>query len=389
MQGNDHLETRCLHFGEEQEHPYGAVVPPIVQTSLFTFPDLDSFFNRALLDPERYYYTRMDNPTLNMVERKVAHLEGAEQALCFSSGMAAISAAILSCLRAGDHVIALRTSYPPVLEFLQDYLQRFRIGVTLVEGVEVAEFEQAMQPHTRLFYLESPSSLVFRLQDLEAVAQLAKRHGILTICDNSWATPIFQNPLSYGIDLVVHSASKYLGGHSDLLGGIVVGSRADWMERVHRERTLLGSILDPFAAWLLLRGLRTLPIRMERHHRNGLQLAAFLAAHPAVARVHHPGLPTHPQHELARRQLRGYSGLFSLELHETEDTRVKRFVNALRLFRIGVSWGGYESLITAFPIERLDEQHSRWLIRLHVGLENAEDLIQDLQQALEQAEMSS
>lgn len=378
----DTLETGLLHFGEEEEHPFGAVVPPIVQTSLFTYPHFEQRLQGT--NPHGYDYSRVSNPTVALAEQKLAYAEGAEAALCFSSGMGAISASILSNVQAGDHIIALETNYPPALQLIRDYLPRFQISHTLIKGTAIEEFERALQPNTRLIYLETPSSMFLHLQDLEAVAQLAKRHSILTICDNSWATPIFQSPIALGIDLVTHSATKYLGGHSDIVAGVVAGA-ADRIQKIQSFRSMIGSILDPFAAWLLIRGLRTLPVRMERHQRNGLQVAQWLAERPEIERVNHPGLTSHPQHALAQRQMRGYGSLFSIEFHPIEDESIKRFVDSLRLFRIGCSWGGFESLVLGWPMEEPQDGKRRWFVRLFIGLENADDLIHDLEQALETA----
>lgn len=376
------LETGLLHWGEEEEHPFGAVVPPIVQTSLFTYPRFEQRLQGA--NPHGYDYSRVSNPTVVLAEQKIAYAEGAEAALCFSAGMGAISAAILSQVQAGDHVIALETNYPPTLQLIRDYLPRFQVSHTLVKGTSIEEFEGALQPNTRLIYLETPSSIFFHLQDLEAVARLAKQHGIITLCDNSWATPIFQSPIASGIDMVTHSATKYLGGHSDIVAGAAAGS-ADQIAKVQSFRSMIGSMLDPFAAWLLIRGLRTLPVRMERHQRNGLQVAQWLAERPEIDRVNHPGLASHPQHALAQKQMKGYGSLFSIEFHPMTDEQAKSFVDSLRLFRIGCSWGGFESLVLGWPMEEPKDGKRRWFIRLFIGLENADDLIQDLEQALKAA----
>src|SRR5688500_5030923 len=303
------FETLCAHAGDEPSRFLGAPVPPIYQNSLFTVPDAESFFKRGERRPEGYDYTRVANPTTDVLEAKLAALERTEAARCFGSGMAAVAAAILHGVRAGEHIVAVETAYGPTRQLLTEYLPRFRIGVTFVPGDDPEQFEAAARPDTRLFYLESPSSLVFRLQDLPAVAQIARQRGVLTVIDNSWASPYFQNPVQFGIDLVLHSATKHLGGHSDLVAGVIMGAR-EHLDPIRRwEGELLGGILDPFAAWLLLRGIRTLPLRMDRHQQNALAAAQFLEGHPAVARVHYPGLASHPQHGLARRQLRGSSGL--------------------------------------------------------------------------------
>ncbi len=402
------FETICAHLGENPADHHGAVVPPIYQTSLFTFPDCDArTHNYAPVTPDaedktgkantaqnragggvsaQYDYSRVCNPTTDIVEAKIAALEGGEQARCFGSGMGAISAAILSCVKAGDHIIAPETVYGPTRVFLQNYLQRFNISVTFVEGTDVQHWADALRPQSTLLYLESPSSVLMKQQDLSAVAALARAQGASTICDNSWASPIFQNPLLLGVDLVAHSATKYLGGHSDILAGVVVGSK----ERMHKitfdEGCLLGAVLDPFAAWLLLRGLRTLPIRMQAHQTSARRIVSALSEHPAVAEVYYPGLSDDAQAALTHRQLRGTSGLLSFALKEQSKARTHHVVDTLRYFGIGCSWGGFESLALPFHVSPNamgdPNGEGRWLIRLHIGLENIEDLWNDLEAAL-------
>jgi cystathionine beta-lyase len=316
---------------------------------------------------------------VRLAEQKLAALEQTEDALCFASGMAAIASAILTFTRTGDHVVCVESAYPPTRTLLESWLTRYGVQATFVAGKCPDEFERALQPNTRMIYLESPASVVFHLQDLSAVSALARERGILTLCDNSWATPIYQNPHALGVDLVLHSASKYLGGHSDLLAGVVAG-RAEHIEQVRQTRSLLGGVLEPFGAWLLLRGLRTLPVRMTRAHHSGLQVAEWLEQQPQVARVNHPGLPSHPQHALARQQMRGYGSLFSFETHPIRAEQAYAFADRLRLFRFGCSWGGYESLLLGWA--QADAEPAPWLFRVYIGLENPDDLIRDLQGAL-------
>lgn len=376
------LETLLQHLGEQDPFPYGAVNPPIVQTSLFTARTLRERNLRHGSNEFGYTYTRTDNPTVRLAEQKIAALEGTEDALCFGSGMAAIASAILTFAESGAHVICVSTVYPPTRTLLESWLPRYGVQVSFVSGECPEEFEQALQPNTRMIYLESPSSIYFRLQDLRAVSEFARARGVLTLCDNSWATPIFQTPHALGVDLVLHSASKYLSGHSDLLAGVVAG-RSEHLAQVRRTRELLGGILDPFGGWLLLRGLRTLPIRMERAHRSGLQVAEWLATQPPIAKVNHPGLPQHPQHALARTQMRGYSSLFSFETHPITEEQAYAFTDRLRLFRFGCSWGGYESLLLGWQCGEPDAHgKAPWLFRIYIGLEHPDDLIRDLGGAL-------
>jgi len=376
------FETRCIHFAENREAHLGAAAPPLYQCSTFTYPDCESFAARREAEAERYDYTRVSNPTTELLERKIASLERGEACRAFGSGMAAVSAAILSCVKTGDHVVCIETVYGPTRTFLTEYLPRFGIEATFVRGTEVEQFEAALRPNTRLIYLESPSSLLFELQDLAGVARLASSRGIATICDNSTATPYFQNPIAHGIDLVVHSATKYIAGHSDLVAGLVVGSRERMAALARREGELLGGILDPFGSWLMLRGLRTLAVRMERHQKSAMAIARLLESDTRVARVFYPMLEQHPQAPLARRQMRGIGGMLSFEPKGAMREKVFHIVDALRYFCIAVSWGGYESL--AIPLEITDPDNGRktWIIRLSVGLESIEDLKADLYSAL-------
>jgi cystathionine gamma-lyase len=378
------FETICAHWAEDPARYQGAVIPPIYQNSLFTAPNCAARYDSPAED--YYDYPRVANPTTEIAEAKIAALEGGQKARGFGSGMAAISAAILACVQTGDHVIAVETIYGPTRQFLTEYGARFGFDVTFIPGDDPQQFADALQPNTTLIYLESPSSLVFRQQDLAAVAALAQSRGIATICDNSWASPYFQNPLDFGIDLVVHSATKYLGGHSDIVAGVVVGNEERMTRLITREGYLLGATLDPFAAWLLLRGLRTLALRMERHQQTATLLTRRLLEHPSVAFVLYPGLPTDSQPELTRRQLRGTSGLFSFALKENTKAAAYHFVDRLRYFGIGCSWGGFESLalpmrISPHMLPGLTEP--RWIVRAHLGLENAEDLWKDIENALE------
>ncbi|HSV74563.1 MAG TPA: PLP-dependent aspartate aminotransferase family protein [Chthonomonadales bacterium] len=371
--------TRCVHHGDDYGRHFGSPSPPIYQTATFVATDAAQLGRRERSRPPGYDYTRVDNPTTHAFESHVAALEGAEAARSFASGMGAIAAVVLHACGAGDHVVCVDTVYGPTQAFLRDYASRFGVEATFVDGRDPAEFAEATRPNTRLFFLESPSTRVFHLQDLAAVAAIARELSILTALDNSWASPCFQNPHEYGIDLVVHSATKYIGGHSDVLAGVVTGNARRIRRLQLHEGVLLGGVLDPFAAWLLLRGLRTLALRMERHQASGLTVARALERHPRVHRVLHPGLPSHPQHALAARQMRGYGGLFSVVLAGADRDAARAAANALRYFGVAFSWGGYESLCV--PVE-FPEYGGQWGLRLHVGLEDPEDLLDDLLAAL-------
>lgn len=366
----------CLHLGDDYDRHLGAIVPPIFQNTLFTRKTTNHC----------YTYTRVANPTTEIAERKIAALEGAEAARCFSSGMAAISAALMSVMEKDCHIVCPLNVYPPVKGFLDVYMKRFGVETTFVSGTDVGEIEAALRPNTRAIYLETPLSNVFTLQDLRAIAALAKAHGVTTIADNTWATPLYQNPIAFGIDIVVHSATKYMGGHSDILAGVMVGSQAR-MERVtHEERGLFGAAMDPHQAWLLIRGLRTLPLRMKQHQESAMRIAVHLETHPLVEQVRYPGLPSHPQHALARSQMSGCTGLLSFVPRGTRE-QIVGFVKGLALFEEGPSWGGFESLVNT-PGLGIDEETSRRtgmpqrLVRLSIGLEDADALTADIDQAL-------
>ncbi len=377
------FETLCAHYGEHRLAHGGAVAPPLYQTSTFLFPDAEAFDRRELPQSPYYSYTRAGNPTTALLEAKLAQLEHGTWARAFASGMGAITAAINAAVRSGDHIVCVAHCYSPTRRYLEQYLDRFNVTAAYVAGLEPADFEAALRPNTRLVYLESPTSGYCEILDVPAIAALARARGVLTLLDNSWATPYFQQPLDLGVDLVIHSATKYLSGHSDVLGGVIIGRDAALGRRIAQDAELLGATLDPFAAWLVLRGLRTLALRMERHQANGLAVAEMLAQHPKVQRVFHPGLPSHPQHALARRQLRGFASLFSFMPVEQTQEAVHRFLNRLRLVGIGVSWGGYESLAVGGVLFNSGGDGGRWLIRLHVGLEHLDDILADVRRALE------
>jgi len=389
-----HPETEVVHLGEERRKNQGAVVPPIYQNSLFTFEDWDDI-DRAFDDRlNSCIYTRGLNPTVLAAEKKIAALAGGEKARLFASGMAAVSAAVMHFLRTGSHVITINTLYGPTSNFIGRYLvEKMGISVTFVSGEDPDEFREAVRDETSLIYLESPSTAVYSMQDIEAVANLARERGIHTVIDNTWATPLFQKPLEMGMDLEIHSCSKYLGGHSDIVAGAVIGKGEDIDAVSGAECQLLGAKMAPFEAWLLNRSLRTFPARMERHQSSAFKVAEYLEGQPGVRKVFYPGLPSFPQFELGRRQMSGYSGLMSFELATESIDEVKRFVNSLQLFEIGVSWGGHESLVYAPAISYLKEMSaerfakmgiSPGLIRISVGLEHPDDLTADLDRALRQ-----
>jgi cystathionine beta-lyase/cystathionine gamma-synthase len=377
----DRVSTIVAHDGSQLGD---AVVPPIFQTSLFTFSSYEEMAETFAGRLTRPTYSRGLNPTVRAFEWKIAELERTEDALGFASGMAAISSSVLAFVQPGDKILAVEHLYPDSYRFFETVLKRLGVGVDYVDGNDLAEIERAL-PGRRILYLESPTSWMFQVHDTAALAGLAKAARAVTIIDNSWASPVFQQPIALGCDLVVHSASKYIGGHSDVVAGVVAG-RGELVGKIRREvLPYLGGKLSPFDAWLLLRGLRTLPARMREHERSALALATRLQSHPAVTRVHHPAL-SQPR----AKGLTGTSGLFSIELDPSID--IPAFCNALKLFKLGVSWGGHESLVCPAGVTRVQAggpNHAirfgvpERMVRLNVGLEGSESLWSDLTQALQ------
>ena len=372
-------EDICAHVGDDYAQFGGAIVPPIFQNSLFLQPTEVNG-----IAPGGHIYTRVSNPTVDVAERKVAALEGADGALCFSSGMGAISSAIMHYVRANCHVVLIGTAYGPTRTFICEYLkERFNVTCTLVMGNSVEEIRQAVRPETTLIYLESPSSGIFLMQDLESIAEIAHAHGAGTVIDNSYATPLHQQPLKHGIDIVCHTASKYLGGHSDIVAG-VLAARREIIESIHhKERELLGSCMDPHQAWLMIRGIRTLPVRLRQHYESAKKVAAFLEKHPNVLKVFYPGSETYEQKELFNKYMTGSCGLMSFQVTGTE-ADMQKFINNLHYFQRGVSWGGFESLVVPLG---WSEESGRWgvpknVVRIHVGLESVDTLIADLNECL-------
>ncbi|WP_340679876.1 aminotransferase class I/II-fold pyridoxal phosphate-dependent enzyme [Paraglaciecola sp.] len=386
-----------MHDKDQTRDPYGAVVQPIYQNSLFTFDSwqaIESAFDDKINNP---IYSRGCNPTVALAEKKIADIArgnvlGEVKGKLFGSGMAAISAGMLHFLKANDHIVTLNNIYGPSISFINDFLTpKMNIEVSFISGIDIEEFEQAIQPNTKLIYLESPSSAIFSIQNLKKIAELAKRHGIKTMIDNTWATPLYQKPLALGIDLEMHSCSKYLGGHSDIVAGVLIGSQS-LIDAIHVcEYELLGAKIAPIEASLLIRSLRTLDLRMARHQENALKVAQFLDSHSHIAKVNYPGLISFPQADLAKEQMTGCSGLMSFQLATDDLVQIKNFFNSLKLFQIGVSWGGHESLIYAPAIGYFKEQTPMQFakmglsfgdMRISVGLENIDDLITDLANAL-------
>ncbi|MDB5017482.1 MAG: mdeA [Mucilaginibacter sp.] len=374
-------------LGEERENYFNAVSPPIIQTSNFTFKTIADFRQALENEFDAMLYSRGHNPTLNILRQKLAALDGAEDALVFSSGIAAISVPILALLKQGDHIVSVENPYSWTIKLFNEFLSKFGISTTFVDGSAVENIENAIQPNTRLIYLESPNTFSYELQDLQAVAQVAKAKNIITMTDNSYCSPLYQQPIKLGIDLVAQSATKYIGGHSDVVAGVLTGSKALISRIFNHEFMNIGASLSPHSAWLLIRGLRTLPLRLQRSFETTKVITAWLAQHPEVDRVIWPFMRGFKQAALAQQQMQGCGGLFSFTLKDTSVQKIENFCNKLQHILMAVSWGGHESLIipsiAGFPEADFDKNNARHLlIRMYVGLEDADYLIKDLEQAL-------
>ena len=376
----------CLGHDPRPNDGPAPMMPPIVQTSLFAFESFDALCEGLSEEHRQHVYSRGQNPTVEAIELQLATLERGDRCKCFASGMAAISSAMYGLLEAGDHVLFVNQVYGPTLE-LAEHLRRFGIEHDVTLELDLESVEQALRPQTKLIWLESPGTMLYRMLDLPAVVRLAKSRGILVGMDNTWATPLLQKPLTVGVDIVAHSCAKYIGGHSDVIAGALIGSESVMEQIFYRSYLLNGGVLSPHDAWLLVRGLRTLPTRLEQHEAGGLAVMEFLRQHPAVKAVYHPAACE--DRLLVEDQLAGYTGLFSFELDGADHTRVARVIDTLTLFRIGVSWGGVESLAIspnrggegAEPALRAAGIPAG-LIRLSIGLEPPDALIADLDAAL-------
>ena len=381
------LDYILNHLGEDREQYFNAVSPPVIQSSNFVFTDLTSFKKAIADESSATIYTRGNNPTVQILCQKLAALEGAEDALAFGSGSAAIAAAVMSQLQSGDHVVCVQKPYSWTAKLLQNVLSRFGVSHSYVDARSTEEIEQAIRPETKLLYLESPNSLTFELQDLRACAAIAKKHQLVSCMDNSYASPLYQKPISLGIDMVVHSGTKYLNGHSDVVFGALCSSKEIIKQVFEDTYMTLGAILSPHDASLVIRGLRTLPLRLERSSQSAMKIAEFLSQHPKVDSVVYPFHPTFPQYELAREQMKAAGGLLSFYLKAQTIEEAESFFVLLSRFLLAVSWGGHESLVmpsAAFHnIEGKEDSPVPWnLFRLYIGLEDPDWLIEDLENAL-------
>lgn len=374
-------------LGEDREQYFNAIAPPIIQSSNFAFSTIQSLRESFENEMGSYLYSRGLNPTVDILRKKLAALDGAEDCLVFNSGAAAIFAAVLAVVQQGDHIVSVQRPYTWAQKMFNNILPRFGVHCTYVDGTDVRHFEEAIQSNTKLIYLESPNSWTYELQNLRAVAQLARSRNIITICDNSYCTPLYQRPVEMGIDMSLQSATKYIGGHSDTLAGVLSGSAAMMKKIFDSEYLNIGSGIQPFNAWLMLRGLRTLPVRLERISATTKKIVAWLKQHPSVEKVIFPFDEDFPQYALAKEQMEGACGLLTLVLKAGSYNEVKTFCETLQHIPMAVSWGGYESLIvpgcavipeTAFDAALPEHR----MVRLYCGLEEPGALMADIGQAL-------
>ncbi|MBI2570394.1 MAG: aminotransferase class I/II-fold pyridoxal phosphate-dependent enzyme [Candidatus Schekmanbacteria bacterium] len=386
--------TLAVHGGGSYPHAHHALTVPIVETATYTFrdtADLVDFMDARLWQGSRTRteYGRYGNPTVAATEAKIAALDGAEQSLLYASGMAAVTTVLLSMLRASNHMIITDDAYRRTRQFCKNFLSRFGISCSVVQMGDYEAIEAAITPDTRLIVSESPTNPYLRVLDLERLAQIGRRHKVRTLIDSTFATPINQRPLEFGIDLVLHSATKYLSGHNDMLAGVVSGA-ADLIEGLRQQLWVMGAVVNPHAAYLLLRGLKTLALRVARQNENGMRVSAFLEQNAKIERVWYPGLPSHPDHEIAARQMTGFGGVISFEVRG-DLKAASRLVDAVRIPLIAPSLGGVESLIEQPALmsyyeqstaERLSVGIKDNLVRMALGIEDAADLIADLEQAL-------
>ena len=387
---NDEMFTTAVRAGEATGEYQGALATPIFRSAVFGFPDTKSASDVHEGRTPGYFYGRMGNPTQTALEQAMCALENGEAALATSSGMSAISSLLLSLLKPGDHVLAPQTLYASTQKFLTNVLAPIGVEIELIDGTNIDSWEKSIRANTRVLYAESPSNPKLSIMDLSEIARIADAHRVISIVDNTFATPFNQSPIDQGIKVVVHSATKYLGGHGDLVAGVIVGPN----DVIHQVRwhslKLLGGVISPDVASLVLRGIKTLPLRMQQHNFNGLKVAEFLSCHSKITKVHYPGLPSHPQHELAAKQMRGFGGMVAFEVGDAETAR--QFLNRLKFCKLAVSLGDVTTLIqhsVSMTHASVPSQQRRLagigdgLIRLSTGIERVQDIIEDLKQALD------
>ncbi len=384
----DDLSFILNDLGEDREKYFNATSPPIIQTSNFIFPTVDQFRSAILDEQHSHIYTRGNNPTVEILRKKLAALEGTDDALIFASGAAAISMAIMSCVGQGDHVICVRHPYSWTSTLLNRYLVRFGVTYDFVDGRDMDAVEAAVKPNTKLLFLESPNTFTYDLQDIEKCVALAKKYNLLTAIDNSYSTPLFQQPARMGVDMVIHTLTKYINGHSDVVGGVVCSNRAIIDKMFINEYMTLGGIMSPHDASLVIRGLRTLPIRMQQIQSSTMQIVQSLKGRPGIKNILYPFDPDFPQYELAKRQMSGCGGLFTVEFDYPDIESLLHMVSKIKRWKIAVSWGGHESLMlpmaALYNLPGRDNPHIPWnYVRFYVGLEEPGYLLEDLIGAIE------
>ena len=371
-------------LGEDRENYFNAIAPPIIQSSNFAFGTVEEMRSAFADEYSTYLYSRGINPTVDILCKKLAALDHAEDCLVFNSGAAAIFAAVLANVKSGDHIVSVNKPYTWAQKMFNEILPRFGVTTSYIDGREITNFERAILPNTTVIYLESPNSWDYAIQDLKAVAELAKAENIITIIDNSYCTPLYQQPIDLGIDLVLQSGTKYIGGHSDTVAGVLTGS-SKMIEKIFKSEFLnIGSGISPFNAWLLIRGLRTLPMRLERITKTTLQIVQYLQGHEKVEKVIFPFDESFPQYALAKQQMQGACGLLTFIVKATKVEQIENFCNRLQHILMAVSWGGHESLIVpkcaGMPAAEFDAANpGHRMIRMYVGLEEADYLIKDLE----------
>ncbi len=373
-------------LGEEREDYFNAIAPPIIQTSNFAFKEVAQLREAITNEFNVNLYSRGNNPTVSILRKKLAALDGAEDALVLSSGVAAIFLAVFANVKQGDHIVCVSKPYSWTDRLMTSLLPRFGVTATMVDGTRGENFEAAILPNTKIIFLESPNTFTFELQDLEAVARLAKSRGIITMIDNSYCSPLYQKPIEFGIDIALQTATKYLGGHSDVVAGVICGTEKMIGKIFRSEMLTIGSVISPFNAWLLLRSLRTLEVRLERIAQTTERVAAFLEAHPRVEKIYFPFSKSSSQYYLAKKQMKRSPGLCTALLRVSSVNEIENFCNSLKHFLMAVSWGGHESLVfpTCAAIRREDfdvENINHRLVRFYCGLEDAEYLMSDIEQA--------
>lgn len=384
------FDTLAVHAGEDLSENHGAVSVPIYNSSVFSFPDADEGAAIHNFQKEGFFYGKLGNPTQNALEKAIAELENGEAAITFASGMAATCAAVLAFVNTGDHIVAPDSMYSTTTIFLQYIAEKFGIELSFVDATNAENYANAIRENTKLFWIETPSNPLLKITDIKAVAKIAENSEILTLADNTFATPYNQKPLDLGVDLIIHSATKYLGGHSDLTAGLLVGKK-ELIEKIrHSTSKLFGGNIAPQVAWLVLRGIKTLAVRMERHNSNAYAIANMLANHPKIKGVFYPALIKHENHSIAKSQMNGFGGMISFDVGGTGEG--KTLVNNVKVCTLATSLGGVETIVqhsasmthaTLAPEERRKAGVTDGLIRLSVGIENEQDLLNDLENALD------